>query len=638
MKNKLIISITSLAIVFAVIMGFLATKPVSAAVATTSIHIVKYNTAMEIIGEATVSIAAMQAMAVQGDGATHYYTQGPTFDSADMWDPNETFDLDHGGDSLKDKGALRGTALKDLCELVGGMAESDQVTVMATDGYNDTFDYANAYNDPSDPEDPTATLAELSARQGQIVITWEKDGAVSGSGWTDGMMLAFFPEASTARSSDTKIIFGHEDMRLCLPPAAQHFYWDGQIKYPSVHGAYIKWVNQISIFEGGANNWSITQTGARNEMLTQNWFENCIACHTDPEEIPSANPADFTYTDGNGDVWSGLPLWYVCALVDDTTNVHGAGCFNDGLFYNIKVIGGSNNYSYTFPSTSVARNNSYLLANKLNDEPLTEDKFPLKLVSPTFTNGGPSIAQISRIELLDISTTPPSGGTTPSTIQDWPLQMVGASNYSWSQETFESCLSCHSEDVVDYVDEEINTWRGLPLWMLTAWVDDAVPHLTGSFNDTLAATNYRIKITAADGYYYDYYSAATARNNNIIVANQVKWHDMTEFVSLPLNTGATHPAYPLKVTGSGTASGDRIGGIVQIRLMLATPTPTPTPTAQPNWDLNNDNVCNIGDVVKVGLKWGMTGTAGWIPEDLNKDGVINIGDVVVLGLHWGETW
>ena len=58
----------------------------------------------------------------------------------------------------------------------------------------------------------------------------------------------------------------------------------------------------------------------------------------------------------------------------------------------------------------------------------------------------------------------------------------------------------------------------------------------------------------------------------------------------------------------------------------------------PAWDLNGDRVCNIGDVVVIGLHWNETGTPGWIPQDLNNDAVINIGDVVVLGLHWGETW
>ncbi len=58
----------------------------------------------------------------------------------------------------------------------------------------------------------------------------------------------------------------------------------------------------------------------------------------------------------------------------------------------------------------------------------------------------------------------------------------------------------------------------------------------------------------------------------------------------------------------------------------------------PDWDLNGDHVCNIGDGVVIGLTCGQTGTPGWIPEDVNNDGVVNIGDGVVIGLHWGETW
>ena len=67
------------------------------------------------------------------------------------------------------------------------------------------------------------------------------------------------------------------------------------------------------------------------------------------------------------------------------------------------------------------------------------------------------------------------------------------------------------------------------------------------------------------------------------------------------------------------------------------PTPTPTPT-QPSWDLNNDHVCNIGDVGVLGSYWHQRGSGGWIPQDLNGDGVINIGDVGVLGSHWYQTW
>jgi hypothetical protein len=60
--------------------------------------------------------------------------------------------------------------------------------------------------------------------------------------------------------------------------------------------------------------------------------------------------------------------------------------------------------------------------------------------------------------------------------------------------------------------------------------------------------------------------------------------------------------------------------------------------AQPDWDLNSDHVCNIGDVVVIGLHWSETGDPGWIPQDINRDGVIDTLDVAIIGLHWGETW
>jgi hypothetical protein len=58
----------------------------------------------------------------------------------------------------------------------------------------------------------------------------------------------------------------------------------------------------------------------------------------------------------------------------------------------------------------------------------------------------------------------------------------------------------------------------------------------------------------------------------------------------------------------------------------------------PIWDLNGDHKCDLGDVVVIGIKWRMTGSPGWVPEDVNKDGAINVGDVVTVGFHWNETW
>ncbi len=62
------------------------------------------------------------------------------------------------------------------------------------------------------------------------------------------------------------------------------------------------------------------------------------------------------------------------------------------------------------------------------------------------------------------------------------------------------------------------------------------------------------------------------------------------------------------------------------------------PGTQPQWDLNDDHICDIGDIVKIGIKWGLTGTPGWILEDANNDGSIDIGDVVFIGLFWDDSW
>jgi phosphate transport system substrate-binding protein len=52
-------------------------------------------------------------------------------------------------------------------------------------------------------------------------------------------------------------------------------------------------------------------------------------------------------------------------------------------------------------------------------------------------------------------------------------------------------------------------------------------------------------------------------------------------------------------------------------------------------DVNHDGKISIGDVSKVGLAWGQTGTPGWTNEDVNQDGKISIGDVSKIGLWWG---
>lgn len=587
--------------------AILQASPVTAADPTTSVHIVKYAADQTtVVDERTVDYQWMEAnLPVQGDGVTHYYTQGPTFDPNNLWDPDEMV-------NLKDKGALKGTNLKDLCELVGGMGPNDTATAIAADNYgNDIFPYANVY-----APDP---------RQGNMTICWYNGATYDEGGtpitpgyvptYSNGMLLAFFAQTT---NSEGKYVFGHQDMKDCFPPTAYHWYADGAIRYPSTNGAYYKYINEIRIYTDGQTNWSLVTNGAREEIVTMSKFGNCLACHG-----PAA-----TMTDTEGNTWSGLPLWYIMGAVDDTANLHGPGAFNDNLYYDVKVTG-AGGYSYTFASIDIARDDNYILANKWMPVNTTEfvdlpaDKFPLKLVNQEFTVGGPSVAGITTIELKNISTSPPTYPPVTPVPAEWPLKLYGAQMDTITQASFEGCLGCHQGSYTD----DAGTWTGIPLWYLMGAVDDTHAHGAGDFNDALATAGYDVVAIGADTYSYTFDSAALANNNDVIVANKLNG------APLPVDDGETppHPYYPLKIVGNLEGTGWKIGSLVRIDLRNFS-------SLAPAWDLNNDHVINIGDVVKIGLVWGQTGMSGWIPEDLNNDGVINIGDVVVVGLHWGETW
>jgi len=350
--------------------------------------------------------------------------------------------------------------------------------------------------------------------------------------------------------------------------------------------------------------WPLTLVGETTATMMQTEFEALAASY----------PVSWDDS-ANSNLWDGVALWRLIALIDDGD----PATFSDTLAasgYDVQVIA-ADGYSYTFSSAEIAHADDIIMANRLNSAPLPEGKYPLKVVSPTFGVGGPSVSQVIRIELYGTTSTRPV-----PTEAEWPLLLYGAQEGNVTQAGFEASVSSNGLTCTD----DAGNWTGLALWRVVALVDDDDP-LT--FNGELATQGYRIKVSAPD-YYFIFDSADIAGNDNIIVANTLDGLPLPE--TAPGNS--TKLWYPLKLVGSGLHSGDRVGGVVMMEL-LDLPAPAPQ---QPEWDLNNDHVCNIGDVVKVGLVWGQTGSAGWIPEDLNNDGVINIGDVVVLGLHWGETW
>jgi len=385
--------------------------------------------------------------------------------------------------------------------------------------------------------------------QGKMVIAWyTKDAGDDGTLYPDGayvpefgdgMQLIFLAETTNGAGQH---VFGHDDMRNHLPEDNWHYFYSGSTEYPSANGVSIKYISKVNIYMQAPEQWEINVTGAVTTPVGQSWFENALACHEEVE-----------WVDGDENVWSGLPLWYLLGLADDES-VHGLGSFNDALAragYDIEVKA-SDNYTRTFRSEDVRRSSGYIVANKINGNPL-EENYPLRLVGSEITSGRDRVGKIESINLSNIPD-----------IETWTVELSGTQAYTMTQAEFESAVYCpdigHSA-VYTEVEElnggtVVNAWQGLPLWTLVGWVDDGNQHGPGAFNDKLAALGYDVRVIAADNFSYTFPISEVARNDNIIVANTFNDQPLAE------------DAYPLRLVGSDLTSGkQRIRQIARIELL-----------------------------------------------------------------------
>jgi len=217
-------------------MGALTTTVTAA---TTEVHIARYAADnVTVINETTVTYLLMEAnLPVLGDGVTHYYHQGPVFiDDADAvreeklrWNAKEDTNVQE-----KDMGAVKGTDLKDLCNLVGGMSSGDTVKIKAADGFTKTFAYENVYTPP--------------ARQGPMVITWYDDADGYVPGYRTGMRLVFFADNSINPWGIHA--FGNYDWQDSAAPEYWYYYRQGDEKYPTTTGLSVQYISDILIYSG----------------------------------------------------------------------------------------------------------------------------------------------------------------------------------------------------------------------------------------------------------------------------------------------------------------------------------------------------------------------------------------------------
>jgi hypothetical protein len=92
--------------------------------------------------------------------------------------------------NIRGVGTYTGVLISDLVELVGGMLEDEQVQVIASDGYNQTFDYSKVY--------PNASMWDL---QGDMVLAYGYNDTIIPE-FEKGFQLIFLPEDGYYSNAD----------------------------------------------------------------------------------------------------------------------------------------------------------------------------------------------------------------------------------------------------------------------------------------------------------------------------------------------------------------------------------------------------------------------------------------------------
>ena len=328
-----------------------------------------------------------------------------------------------------------------------------------------------------------------------------------------------------------------------------NFYYAQGVTSPSDMNEVISKANatvKIRVTISGSepvSDWTLSLSGASDSTVSKTFFEQGLAC-------PSSGHQIF-WTDGNGDVWGGVPLWVLVALVDDDPD---AGPdhfnFNDSIAaqgYSVKVVGGDG-WDTVLSSTEIARNDTFIVANTVNGKTLPANLTSGKLSWPLHLKGdgafgGRQVGNITRIELTGL----------PEAPEEWTLTLEGDVTDTITQNYFVSAIACHHN--VTWIDGNGDKWEGVPLWDLAGAVDDIETSGHYTFNDTRAETGYTIRVFAVDGFNATFASADVAHNDGYFLAH--KKND-----AVLIGTDA-----PLKLVGPATTSGrQRVGNVTKISL------------------------------------------------------------------------
>lgn len=249
-----------------------------------------------------------------------------------------------------------GVSILDLVAQVGVLEGDLGVNVVAKDGYAMTF-------------------SADQLRQGNFITYDPATGDEKKLDDTLKVIVAYAVDAKPLPEDSDGVL------RLALISPKNNQVTDGHWS--------VKWVNRIELKPLGQE-WNLQLTGIITDTVDRNTFQSCAAstCHQS------------TWTDDKAQPWTGTPLWLLAGRMDDAVK-HDGPAFNQALAdlgYAVQIIA-ADGYSVTLPISQVARNNDILVASQVNENPLPEKYFPLRLVGNTLEKNQMT-GQIVEIRLL----------------------------------------------------------------------------------------------------------------------------------------------------------------------------------------------------------------------------------------------
>jgi hypothetical protein len=250
---------------------------------------------------------------------------------------------------------FKGVALEDLAALIGGMDETAGFSVVAEDGYSITYSYDQIFNGVFIAYDPATGQELKSPVELTAILAYEADGQ------------PLDPDRDGT-------------LRLAIVSADLNQVTDGHWS--------VKWVNRLEVKNLGQE-WALEAEGGIAKTTDRASVESCGA--------PQCHGA--SWTDEKAQVWAGVPLWLFVGAVDDAIE-HEGPAFNDALAeagYSVDVVA-SDGYTVTFDAARLKRNNAIIVAYKVNDNPLPDQYFPLRLVGSELQKNE-MVGMIARIDV-----------------------------------------------------------------------------------------------------------------------------------------------------------------------------------------------------------------------------------------------